>query len=55
MILPIATPNTSAATTPQKHSTASQRLRQRVPSILLRYLKPTGRRIRAMRTSIMAR
>ncbi len=55
MMLPMATPNTSDASTPEKHSTASQRLRQRVPSILLRYLKPTGRRISASSTSIIAR
>ncbi|MNQ60307.1 hypothetical protein D3C85_745810 [compost metagenome] len=55
MMLPMATPNTSEATTPEKHSTPSQLLRQRVPSILLRYLNPTGRRINATRTSIIAR
>lgn len=55
MMLPTATPNTSEATTPEKHSTPSQLLRQRVPSILLRYLNPTGRRISAISASIIAR
>src|SRR5690606_33666719 len=53
--LPIATPNTRLATTPEPHSSQSQVLRQRASGSLLRYLKPTGRRISATSRSSIAR
>src|SRR5690606_37060217 len=53
--LPIATPNTRLATTPEKHSSPSQVARQRASGSLLRYLKPTGRTISATSSSSIAR
>src|SRR5690606_25624346 len=50
-----STPNTRLATTPEPHSSQSQVLRQRASGSLLRYLKPTGRRISATSRSSIAR
>ncbi|MNN47691.1 hypothetical protein D3C81_1621240 [compost metagenome] len=53
--LPTATPMISAGMKPPTNSAQSQLLRQRGVGILLRYLKPTGRRISANRMTNIAR
>jgi len=53
--LPKATPITSAGTKPAMVSPQSHAPRQRGSAILLRYSKPTGRRISANSTTISAK
>ena len=53
--LPTATPMISAGMKPPMNSAQSQVLRQRSLGILLRNLKPTGRRISANRITNIAR